>query len=68
MHLHDGMWSFKVKPNDKGQIDKFKARLCARGFREIYGVDYIETHAPVTTLVVFRVCIADAAQPGAPPT
>ena len=60
----DSTWSFKVKPNDKGQIDKFKARLCARGFREIYGVDYIETHAPVTTLVVFRVCIADAAQHG----
>ena len=60
----DSTWSFKVKPNDQGQIDKFKARLCARGFREIYGVDYIETHAPVTTLVCFRVCLADAAQHG----
>ena len=60
----DSTWSFKVKPNNQGQIDKFKARLCARGFREIYGVDYIETHAPVTTLVCFRVCLADAAQHG----
>ena len=60
----DSTWSFKVKPNDRGLIDKFKARLCARGFREIYGIDYFETHAPVTTLVVFRMCIADAAEHG----
>ena len=46
----DYTWAWKAKPNEKGEIDKFKARLCARGFREIFGVHYTETFAPVTTL------------------
>ena len=28
-----------------------KARLCARGYREIWGQDYVETHASVTCLI-----------------
>ena len=60
----DATWAFRVKPNDDGLIEKFKSRLCARGFKEIYGIDYIESTAPVTTLTAFRTCIADAAQHG----
>ena len=57
----DYTWAFRAKPNNDGLIDKFKARLCARGFREIFGIHYTETHAPVTTLTAFRGCVADAA-------
>ena len=58
----DYTWNFVCKPTKDGLIDKFKARLCARGFREVYGIHFTETHAPVTTLCSFRHCIAEAAE------
>ena len=33
----DGTWAFKAKSNDKGQIDRLKARLVARGFKQRFG-------------------------------
>ena len=30
--------------------------------RQVYQVDYIETHAPVTVLTSFRICLAEAAR------
>ena len=60
----DAKWVFKVKSRNDGGIDKFKSRLVARGFRQIYQQDFIETHAPVTVLTSFRACLAEAARYG----
>ena len=60
--LVDTTWAFRVKANQKGEVDRMKARLCARGYREIWGQDYVETHAPVTCLVSWRICLALAAK------
>ena len=38
---------FRIKKNSAGEIEKYKARLVARGFTQIYGIDYYETYAPV---------------------
>ena len=62
-HTIDATWAWRVKPTSQGFVDKLKARLCARGFKEIYGMDYAETHAPVTTLTAWRACLAEAAKP-----
>ena len=62
--LIDSNWAWKVKTNDKGQVSKFKARLVARGFRQIYGVDYVDTMAPVGKLTTFRVLLAEGAHRG----
>ena len=37
----------KIKDGNHGQEKKFKARLCARGFKQRPGVDFEETFAPV---------------------
>ena len=63
-HTIDATWAWRVKPTSQGHVDKWKARLCARGFREVYGLDHVETHAPVTTLTTWRACLAEASRPG----
>ena len=41
---------FKVKINQQGLVDRFKARLVVQGFRQRFGVDYLKTHASVCKL------------------
>ena len=55
-------WVFKIKRNAAGQIDKYKARLVARGFSQVHGVDYYETYAPVARLTSLRLILAVAAR------
>ena len=55
-------WVFKIKKNAAGEIDKYKARLVARGFTQIYGVDYYDTYAPVARLASLRLILAIAAR------
>lgn len=50
----------KHKPD--GSIDKFKARLVARGFSQQYGVDYHKTFAPVARLESLRLMMALASE------
>ena len=54
-------WIFKIKRDKDGDITKFKARLVARGFTQVYGVDYAETYAPVARYASIRLIIALAA-------
>ena len=51
----------KHKKNEIGQIVRLKARLVARGFSQIYGVDYLDTYAPVVKLASIRILFALAA-------
>ena len=55
-------WVLRIKRNAEGKIDKFKARLVARGFTQVYGQDYFDTFAPVARLASFRTIIAVAAR------
>ena len=60
----DSKWVFKVKCNEEGEPTKFKARLVARGFSQIYGVDYEETFAPTVHYSSLRVLFAIVAREG----
>ncbi|KAH9095792.1 hypothetical protein LEN26_017693 [Aphanomyces euteiches] len=51
-------WVFKVKYDSKGDVEKFKARLVARGFSQQYGVDYTETYSPVIKQQSVRLILA----------
>jgi hypothetical protein len=53
-------WVFRIKHKADGTIDKYKARLLARGFTQIYGVDYFTTYSPVAKLTSFRTILAIA--------
>ena len=75
-HEKAGTWVIVPKPNDCEVIDspwifthqeakagknaRFKARLCARGFLQQYGVNYTETFAPTLRYDALRVMLAMA--------
>ena len=53
---------YKLKRDADGKISRFKARLVARGFTQVYGTDYLDTYAPVTHLETIRLLFALAAE------
>ncbi|KAL7524697.1 hypothetical protein ACHAXR_002241, partial [Thalassiosira sp. AJA248-18] len=57
MNVLPSTWAFKCKRFPDGMIKKFKARFCARGDRQIEGVDYFETFAPVVQWVTIRLLL-----------
>lgn len=61
-NIIDSKWVFRVKKNPSGQIDRYKARLCARGFLQRSGVDYAEIFSPVVRYDSLRIFLATAAQ------
>lgn len=57
----DSRWVFKIKRLANGEIDKYKARVVAKGFSQIQGIDFDETYAPVVRFDSLRLLLAIAA-------
>lgn len=64
MHVIGCKWTYKTKRHADGTLERRKARLVARGDRQIYGIDFEETYAPVMRGTTFRLLFALAALNG----
>lgn len=47
-------WVFKRKLHPDGSIDRYKARLTPKGYRQRFGLDYLEVFAPVVRASTIR--------------
>jgi hypothetical protein len=56
-----GTWALKIKRFPDGRVRKYKGRYCVRGDKQIKGVDYNETYAPVVAWTTVRMMMVMAA-------
>nr|ABG22578.1 retrotransposon protein, putative, unclassified [Oryza sativa Japonica Group] len=59
-------WVFTVKQTLEGKVDRYKARLHAKGYSQTYGIDYDETFAPVAKMGTVRALVSCAVNFGWP--
>ena len=55
-------WVYKTKSNAKGKIERHKARLVVKGYKQKHGIDYEETFAPISIMETVRAVLSIAAQ------
>ena len=64
MNVVPGTWSYKKKVYPDGSTRKLKARFCLRGDRQVHGVDYFDTYAPVCSWQTVRLMMVLSIQMG----
>ena len=55
-------WVYKTKSNVEGKIERHKAKLVVKGYKQKQGIDYEETFAPVARMETVRAVFSIAAQ------
>lgn len=58
MNVVGSKWGYRVKYNQDGSIQRYKARLVAQGFHQIPRLDYFETFSPIIKPATVRIILS----------
>jgi hypothetical protein len=58
LNVIDFKWIFKLKYKTDGPIDRDKAHLVVKGFKQQYGVNYDATFSPVVKLTTIHLLLS----------
>jgi hypothetical protein len=63
-NIVDCKWVSKIKRKQDGSLDRNKARLVAKEFKQRYGIDYVDTFSPVVKPTTIRIVLSIAISRG----
>jgi hypothetical protein len=63
-NIIDSKWVYKIKRKSDGTIDRYKARLVTKGFKQRYGIDYEDIFSHVVRAASIRIVLSVAVSRG----
>jgi hypothetical protein len=63
-NLIECKWVYRIKRHANGTIDKYKAHLVAKGFKQRYGIDYEDTFSHMVKAATIRLVLVVAVSRG----
>jgi hypothetical protein len=51
-------WVYKIKRKQDGNLDRYKVRLVAKGFKQRYVIDYEDTFSPVVKIATIHIILS----------
>jgi hypothetical protein len=63
-NIIDCKWVYKIKRKADGSLDRYKAGLVTKGFKQQYGIDYEETFSPIVKSATIRIILSPGVSKG----